>query len=189
MENSKYRVCSYFELGNYGSGVSRASSSPAGLEPHPISHFQELLGASSRSSYMDPPSRLKHHAKSQATGQKTQLFSAVTLLNLIFPASSPSLCLRAKCIFGLCRTTQCSMLPRPPHSAEAMCKWAAPLPQSGDFCSEFLEERPGPRSLYKDRQSRDNRATPPRFNICPPEHQDKRVQDKHRGRVWHSVVT
>lgn len=115
---------------------------------------------------MDPPSRLKHHAKSQATGQKTQLFSAVTLLNLIFPASSPSLCLRAKCIFGLCRTTQSSMLPRPPHSAEAICKWAAPLPQSGDFCSEFLEERPEPRSLYKDRQSRANRATPPRLTCA-----------------------
>lgn len=112
---------------------------------------------------MDPPSCLKHHAKSQATGQKTQLFSAVTLLNLIFPASSPRLCLRAKCIFGLCHTTRYYMPPRPSHSAEAICKWAATLPQSGDFRSEFLEERPEPRSLYSDRQSRDNRATPPRL--------------------------
>lgn len=60
---------------------------------------------SSSPSQTELPSRLKHYTKSQATGQKTQLFSAVTLLNLIFPTGSLSCFSRMKCIFGLCHKT------------------------------------------------------------------------------------
>lgn len=125
METSKHRVGSYFELGDDGSGIPRPFSS--GTESHPVSHLQELPGTTSPSpSQTDRPSCLKHHAKSQATGQKTQLFSAVTLLNLIFPASSPSLCLlRERCIFGLYHMVLLHAA-RASHSAEVICTWAAP---------------------------------------------------------------
>lgn len=52
-----------------------------------------------------PGCLLKLHTKSQATEQKTKLFSAVTLLNLIFPMSSFAFSSRMKCIFVLCHKT------------------------------------------------------------------------------------
>lgn len=110
------RVCTYFELGNDGSGI------PRGHSLWGRSHTQ-LLGTSRSPSQTDPPSCLKHHAKSQATGQKTQLFSAVTLLNLMFPASSLSPCLlRARCIFGLHHMVLHATVAI--HSAGVISKWA-----------------------------------------------------------------
>lgn len=67
------------------------------------------------------PDCLQHHTKSQATGQKTQLFSAVMLLNLIFPTSSWSCSSRMKCILGLCHKTLHFV--KTIHLALVICKY------------------------------------------------------------------
>lgn len=77
------------------------------------------------------PSHLHHHTKSQAVGQKTQLFSAVTLLNLIFPMSSLSYSSRMKCVFGLCHKTLHFV--KAIHLAAAICNCMLAPRRSGGF--------------------------------------------------------
>ena len=77
------------------------------------------------------PSHLKHYTKSRATGQKTQLFLAVTLLNLIFPTGSLSCFSRMKCIFGLCHKTLHFV--KAIHFAAVICKCTPASVRSGGF--------------------------------------------------------
>lgn len=79
-----------------------AQEAPRVLLPHPATGNTEHSPSPTQT---ELPDCLQHHTKSQATGQKTQLFSAVTLLNLIFPTSSWSRCSRMKCVLGLCHKT------------------------------------------------------------------------------------
>lgn len=65
----------------------------------------EECGWDASRSEQGPGCLFKLRTKSQATEQKTKLFSAVTLLNLIFPMSSFAFSSRMKCIFVLCHKT------------------------------------------------------------------------------------
>lgn len=81
---------------------------------------------------------LKLHTKSQATEQKTKLFSAVTLLNLIFPMSSFSFSSRMKCIFVLCHKTLDFV--KAIHFSMVICKCAPYHTRSGEFYGFFQRE-------------------------------------------------
>lgn len=115
--------------------------SPCGVAPYPPSHLREppgshsqpteTLGSCHLPATQNRLASLKHYTKSQATGQKTQLFSAVTLLNLIFPTGSLSCFSRMKCIFGLCHKTLHFV--KAIHFAAVICKCPPAPVQSGGF--------------------------------------------------------
>lgn len=112
-------------------------SSPPGTTPTPHSHPRHSV--SLPPSQTELPSCLNHHTKSQATGQKTQLFSAVTLLNLIFPTSSLSCSSRMKCIFGFCHKTLHFV--KAIHFAVVICKYAPAPVRAGGFYGGFWEQK------------------------------------------------
>lgn len=81
---------------------------------------------------------LKLRTKSQATEQKTKLFSAVTLLNLIFPMSSFSFSSRMKCIFVLCHKTLDFV--KAIHFSMVICKCTPYHTRSGEFYGFFQRQ-------------------------------------------------
>lgn len=84
------------------------------------------------------PCHLKLRTKSQATEQKTKLFSAVTLLNLIFPMSSFSFSSRMKCIFVLCHKTLDFV--KAIHFSVVICKCTPHHTRAGEFYG-FLQRQ------------------------------------------------
>ena len=104
---------------------------PQGTSWKPLTQPAETLGARHLPVTQNHLASLKHCTKSQATGQKTQLFSAVTLLNLIFPTGSLSCFSRMKRIFGLCHKTLHFV--KAIHFAAVICKCPPAPVQSGGF--------------------------------------------------------
>ena len=112
-------------------GCTVSTLPPQGNSWKPLTQPAETLGSLHLPVIQNRLVSLKHYTKSQATGQKTQLFSAVTLLNLIFPTGSLSCFSRMKCIFGLCHKTLHFV--KAIHFAAVICKCPPAPVQAGGF--------------------------------------------------------
>lgn len=112
-------------------GCTVSTLPPQGNSWKPLTQPAETLGSLHLPVIQNCLVSLKHYTKSQATGQKTQLFSAVTLLNLIFPTGSLSCFSRMKCIFGLCHKTLHFV--KAIHFAAVICKCPPAPVQAGGF--------------------------------------------------------